>query len=453
MDKKADSKDPLQQNLRNSKKEWNKEMSVLIAQLIAMKQAINGRGNAKAGLPPSDIKNPFPNEVESYLDNIISNFNSVYSDAKSIIDQQAHYSENRRKPIQAFYNYKIKKTASNPFTRMISYLWKSPFSDDVFKQKTRLLSLTADFEKTVNEIEVILTSGRSDAIAQSFYNYMGFVKGMKTIFHPRLNDLISKQLKLSVLTKNIKEKDDEDEPITNFEQEAINDENIKYYISDINDYIDEIHYIIFVAKKYLEEGKINTTKEYLNDLKYKATNLLNETNEYDLNEKLIEIVEELSKVFNLEADKLSELYYSVSKLNKQASLKFARKNIHRALNRLKLNILPNEEERSRLDTANSLNKLYGLLQELMDLLQSKESSLQDILIKVSEIYLNISKTSTLFSYLGDLFNFSIKKEKLQHNKVKHPIISETYINFLKNTATKEFDGLAANMVEKIQELS
>ena len=97
IDKKADSKDPVQQELRDLKKSWNKEMSVLIAQLITFKKGLNGRGEPKAGLPPSNIKDPFPPQVPSYLNSMVSRFQTVTNVAEEIISNQENYSKTRRK--------------------------------------------------------------------------------------------------------------------------------------------------------------------------------------------------------------------------------------------------------------------------------------------------------------------------------------------------------------------
>ena len=94
------SADPAQEALRARKDSWNSAASTLIAQLIAFKRGLNGRGDNRAGLPPSRIKDPLPSEVGSYLDQMASSFNDLVGSAGSIIDEQANYSANRKKPIE-----------------------------------------------------------------------------------------------------------------------------------------------------------------------------------------------------------------------------------------------------------------------------------------------------------------------------------------------------------------
>jgi len=57
------SDDPVQEALRSHKDTWNHDASLLIAQLIAFKKGLNGRGEPKVGIPPGSIKDPMPHEV------------------------------------------------------------------------------------------------------------------------------------------------------------------------------------------------------------------------------------------------------------------------------------------------------------------------------------------------------------------------------------------------------
>lgn len=94
----SQSKDPVQESLRSKKDSWNSDASTLIAQLIAFKRGLNGRGDPRAGIPTSRIKDPLPSEVGSYLDQMASNFNTLIHEAQSIINDQQSYSSNRQKP-------------------------------------------------------------------------------------------------------------------------------------------------------------------------------------------------------------------------------------------------------------------------------------------------------------------------------------------------------------------
>lgn len=91
------SPDPYQEDLRTKKDGFNQAASTFIAQLIAFKRGINGRGDNKVGIPPSNIKDPLPPEVGSYLSQMVDRFNDLSSDAIKIIRQQESYSSSRNK--------------------------------------------------------------------------------------------------------------------------------------------------------------------------------------------------------------------------------------------------------------------------------------------------------------------------------------------------------------------
>ncbi len=92
------STDPAQEHLREQKALWNKSTTDLIAKLIAFKRGLNGRGDPRVGLPPSNIKDPLPAQVGQYLNDIASHYASLIDGAEKIIQEQEHYSQIRNKP-------------------------------------------------------------------------------------------------------------------------------------------------------------------------------------------------------------------------------------------------------------------------------------------------------------------------------------------------------------------
>lgn len=97
MEKSAKSSDPVQQALRDHKKNWNLAAKEFIKRIIALKQVVSGKGNSNYGLPPSNIKDPLPREVGSFLDELSSNFEQLAREALTIQQEQAQYSKTRRK--------------------------------------------------------------------------------------------------------------------------------------------------------------------------------------------------------------------------------------------------------------------------------------------------------------------------------------------------------------------
>lgn len=92
------SSDPAQEHLREQKAIWNQATKDLIFKLIAFKRGLNGRGDPKSGLPPSDIKDPFPPQIGQYLDDIATHYTALVDGAEKIIQEQENYSRIRRKP-------------------------------------------------------------------------------------------------------------------------------------------------------------------------------------------------------------------------------------------------------------------------------------------------------------------------------------------------------------------
>lgn len=92
------STDPAQEHLREQKALWNKSTTDLIAKLIAFKRGLNGRGDPRVGLPPSNIKDPLPVQIGQYLNDIASHYTALIDGAEKIIQEQEHYSQIRNKP-------------------------------------------------------------------------------------------------------------------------------------------------------------------------------------------------------------------------------------------------------------------------------------------------------------------------------------------------------------------
>ena len=95
----AKSKDSVQQALRDRKKGFNLAAREFIKRLIGFKQGINGRGNPGLGLPPGDIKEPIPSEVQSFAAEVEANFAQLMGAAKQIEAEQAAYSERKQRQI------------------------------------------------------------------------------------------------------------------------------------------------------------------------------------------------------------------------------------------------------------------------------------------------------------------------------------------------------------------
>lgn len=169
------SNDPLQENLREHKDLWNASTKNLISKLIAFKRGINGRGDLRAGLPPSDIKNPIPNEIVSYLSHLSDDYVSVIKGAEQIIYEQAQYSESRKQSGQIqLANDQLITEAS----WWGSQIWAKTFGIKKNKKYlVRMLNSAIDLKSQLLDTENILSSSDPNAIQKAFYKASSFGLG------------------------------------------------------------------------------------------------------------------------------------------------------------------------------------------------------------------------------------------------------------------------------------
>lgn len=193
------SADPIQQALRDHKKQWNANCSEVIGQLIALKRGLNGKGDNKIGLPPGSIKDPIPNEVSGLLTQLAGEFQQLVGGAQGIVQEQSEYSKNRRKPRPKGQqapqsaapdatspptekvvdnlgrlgnaNYDLEALGSNPLTRAWAYLSSIFTRKEFAKERMGLLSITADLYKHLLDLENnVLVLGK-ESIPRSIGKY------------------------------------------------------------------------------------------------------------------------------------------------------------------------------------------------------------------------------------------------------------------------------------------
>jgi ribosome-associated translation inhibitor RaiA len=122
----AKSSDPVQQKLRDDKSALNKETSGFINELIHLKKTLNGTPskNHPQRIP---IGQSFPPDVASELEKLTQEFMNLSHGWKDIIEEQDHYSKNRKHKV-AFVS-----EGSNRLTRFISK-WRGPMLFDSKEQ-------------------------------------------------------------------------------------------------------------------------------------------------------------------------------------------------------------------------------------------------------------------------------------------------------------------------------
>jgi hypothetical protein len=201
------SSDPIQEKLRQSKSQWNKDVSTFITDLINLKKTMNG-WPSKFHMERSFIKDPIPSDPHSILGVLASDFQELAQSGNSIIQQQIEYSKARKKKqpkttnvstpsistspasnltqqLSASLDYNLTVEGSNSVTRFFSRL-KGPWfgsSPEVRARKYRLAMLraTALLEKDLEkfEIQILGSSGESIFVASKLLfqidNHLKFV--------------------------------------------------------------------------------------------------------------------------------------------------------------------------------------------------------------------------------------------------------------------------------------
>lgn len=94
---KVGTPDPVQKSLRDHKKNWNAASKAFMKQLKGLRNVLNGRGDSNFALPPSNIKDPLPNEIGSFLSQLSGNYEILVNEALRIQQEQDSYSKNRTK--------------------------------------------------------------------------------------------------------------------------------------------------------------------------------------------------------------------------------------------------------------------------------------------------------------------------------------------------------------------
>jgi hypothetical protein len=230
------SSDPAQEHLRQHKAEWNKSTSALIAGLIALKRGLNGRGDPRAGLPPSSIKEPLPPEIVNYVGEVASRYEKVMGDVTAIVHEQEEYSHNRRKSrkntltqmnpgttppandtgnpfeqlaVASASASELIVLGSNPLSRFWAWatLW-TKLSKVIRDHRLRMLDESADFVKDCRDIKGILLEQEPESIPNTVSSVAELSEKYLGVFLVQYKDLASELLKLQEIEKAVKKQKD-----------------------------------------------------------------------------------------------------------------------------------------------------------------------------------------------------------------------------------------------------
>jgi len=242
---KVRSKDSAQQRLRDHKRQWNSIYKDFSQKLKALKDGMNGRGNAKLGLPPSNIKEPMPAEIGSYLSQLAGEFQTIVGEAESIISEQGQYAKTRRRrkpkgPAQApnpaaqpstppvaapaspegggvvetLSRLGMEKEGSNKITRFWQYVTSIFSSKEFNRQRIGLLSQAADLYYSLLDLENNVLSVSIGSIPQAVGKYKNVKYNLDTLAgtYKGAKAMVERKAEEAGVEKPKDEKDPEDKP-------------------------------------------------------------------------------------------------------------------------------------------------------------------------------------------------------------------------------------------------
>lgn len=496
MRKEAISSDPRQQALRDLKKQWQKEMRTFIAQNIALKRGISGIGDARAGIPPSKIKDPLPDEVPIYIDEMVTRFNNLIDIAKQIVDHQDEYSRTRRKSNKelegvASVDDGLQKAASNKLTRLWATWTQMPWSSghQETRAKLALMSSLAELKDQVNDIELVLAGTDKKSVPHAFFSFLQFINLFNNRFIRKFNQEIERQANeisgielndvdkflsqpvnlsadlsetfIKTLEKNKKVK--EENKIEDQKTDSQNKDRVSFIKKDV----EAVEFIISQINAAKKDGKIlgdpisdstiGQIREVVKDI-LKMSMSIESSGEGSVNDlelkynSLLEIVCKMIGSDYQNMDNFASILEKLSGLIKGASkevlLKLAKKQFERWMRRSFLSAFTDEFSKTKLETVRKLRDLSQTMNSMLDLLEGRDTKLGELFWNLAILYSEIGSVAIDFVNFANDHNHKYGQQRSSGRKVEIGPINQGDIRFLINS----IDALK-NQVKTTQEMS
>lgn len=427
---KPKTKDPRQMELRSNKKQWSAEVSNLIAKIIAFKRSVNGRGDARFNLPPSNIKDPLPTEVSSTLQQLTSEFGKIVSDAEGIIAAQQQYSATRRKrqpkkpkpatprsptapaqeapqvapaPVEdnplariGALDVAMEKIASNKLTRFWQYITSVFSRKEYNRQRLGMLSLSADLYYNLLDFEndvLKLNEKTTPAMINKFQNMRNTNIALKKLFDGIAALLVQKAKQEGVAVPVPEKTTDQSSPQTSEQQIDSNGDE-----SPAEMYVDQIQHNLEKLKGKVKDKTINELLGMINAF----------NNEEDPHTK------------NIWLDQIKEEYTNIQQQlkngDKTASVKLAHNAITRFLRRQLIKAAPHDKTAApRLRAAELADETKKTVKRLMDVLE-KDLSVDEVSILLSQIDKHMFEITQSVSIINVLYKERFSKERNESDK-------------------------------------
>lgn len=435
------SKDPVQQKLRDHKRKWNTIYRNFSQKLKGFKDGLNGRGNTKSNIVPSNIKDPLPNEVGGLLSQLAGEFQQLVNDAETIITEQEQYSRNRKKKqpksptipnivpqpetqpnvVETLSrigstDILIVREASNKLTRSLQYI-SALFSRKEFtKHRVGLLSQTADIYYSLLDLENNVLTLSISSIPNTISKYKKFKYSFGAF-----SDAFSNVVEMVASKKNNKSIN-EQSSISNKQQSAgkksetsLNETSAPS--NDLEKIKSDLHTIfnsgfaknqvsdIFQMFRELEEENDPLMKPLWAD---RIKNGFNKLLDIVINE--IKAEDSAANIHNIEDVSNYIKNKKRAELISDYIIKTSHNKITRFLKKQLMKAVPyNKTAQIRLDIISKIDNIKILIKKIMDVLE-KDISVENINKNILKVNQEISALKKYFHILNTFY----KEEYFSH---------------------------------------
>jgi hypothetical protein len=417
------SNDPVQEQLRQSKAVWNKEVSAFIGDLINFKKLMNGWPN-KFHMEKSFIKDPIPSDPNTILGVLAADFQELAQKGAGLIEKQVEYSKKRKQkqlkppsggaPITtdlaqqlsaASADYQLIAEGSNPFSRFYSSL-KGPWfggSPEARARKYRLSMLRtgAVLVKELRrfEAQILGSSGESIFVASKYLiqieNHIKFINNALSAFvGANTSTSISASLPEKSTSKATAEAmaEDFEKNYGNFvDMDRGSSEKLSKLVLQMMDPA--------ISNNAIYDEVIATYKKIIDDLNHK-----NNTNGNSLKEIL---------------------------MTKKASIEVVAQNIvNKWLGKVKHNISPFDKTSAiRLDISKASEELRTILDHLMNSLEKS--------ISPEEIVNSVKEMNEKYVYIKELMG-------PLEDTIRGQLFDKTFVGLLENKQLTDYPSNLSN---------
>lgn len=410
------SLDPAQEHLREEKSQWNGEVSKFIAELIALKRAINGKEIPELGIPKSNIKDPIPSQVESLVSEISGQCGTLLSHVKQIINEQQNYSEHRRKPHK---EASLDKEASWFGSRLKSHITLLKLDKMQRKYRLQMIHSCADLieEFKVFEDELL----ESNKIPMAFTKLNSILVSYRGTLLDEFHNLVElfpeKPAEPAAPTDEKKKSEQAPEPPPAEETDPQLAKLLQFYkmVSSNSErfstYLNKLR-----AAGGLEKAEqvkitelINKFKRIIMELHFLKSN--NDPKFHDDLKVLFIVYKEIFDLLTLHSDKMSTLFpgWNITHLNYKENIKEASNAVGRWVKTQLLKLKTDNSSYMTLRIVLLSKQVREQLDDLLDLLEDNKSHLDQISSKLSDINNSIIEMIDKMLLMGKKYSLEIRR--------------------------------------------